>query len=78
MQDEHSVGRQIFEELPDEEVGWVQMHAPVPRLSATPAGYKRPAPRLGEHTWDVLREFSFDEAAIAALREAGVVVGDGG
>ncbi len=73
--DPHAVGRGIFEELPDAELGWVQMHAPVPRLSATPADYRRPAPRVGENTTDVLREFGFDEAAITALREAKVVGG---
>jgi crotonobetainyl-CoA:carnitine CoA-transferase CaiB-like acyl-CoA transferase len=38
------VARGIFETLPDAELGRVPMHAPVPRLSATPAGYRRPAP----------------------------------
>ena len=52
------------------------MHAPVPRLSATPAGYRRPAPRIGEHTWEVLREFQCDEATIESLREARVVGGE--
>jgi crotonobetainyl-CoA:carnitine CoA-transferase CaiB-like acyl-CoA transferase len=76
IEDEHVVGRGIFEELPDEELGWVQHHAPVPRLSATPADYRQPAPRLGQHTWDVLAEFGFDASQIAAWREAGVVAGE--
>jgi crotonobetainyl-CoA:carnitine CoA-transferase CaiB-like acyl-CoA transferase len=76
LEDEHAVGRGIFEELPDDDLGWVQMHVPVPRLSATPAGYRRPAPRIGEHTWEVLSEFAFDEASMAALRDAGVVAGE--
>lgn len=76
MEDPHVVERGIFEELPDEELGWVQMHAPVPRLSATPAGYRNPAPRLGEHTWKVLQDFGFDAAQIAAWRDAKVVVGE--
>jgi crotonobetainyl-CoA:carnitine CoA-transferase CaiB-like acyl-CoA transferase len=76
LADEHAVGRGIFEELPDDDLGWMQMHAPVPRLSATPAGYRRPAPRIGEHTWEVLSEFAFDEASMAALRDAGVVAGE--
>jgi crotonobetainyl-CoA:carnitine CoA-transferase CaiB-like acyl-CoA transferase len=77
IQDEHVVERGIFAELPDEELQWVQMHAPVPRLSATPAGYRNPAPRLGEHTWEVLRDFGFDANTIASLRDTGVVQGEG-
>lgn len=73
--DPHAVGRGIFEEVPDAELGWVQMHAPVPRLSATPADYRRPAPRIGEHTSEVLREFHFNEEAIAALHASQVVGG---
>jgi crotonobetainyl-CoA:carnitine CoA-transferase CaiB-like acyl-CoA transferase len=76
MDDPHVVERGIFEALPDAELGWVQMHAPVPRLSATPAGYRRPAPRLGEHTREVLRELAFDAATIASLLAAQVVGGE--
>ncbi len=76
IQDEHVVGRGIFEELPEEELGWVQHHAPVPRLSETPAGYRQPAPRLGQHTWDVLAEFGFSEDQMTTLRETGIVVGE--
>lgn len=76
IDDPHTVGRGIFEELPDAELGWVPMHAPVPRLSATPAGYRRPAPRIGEHTSEVLRELAFDAATIASLRDEHVVGGE--
>ena len=76
IDDPHVVGRGIFTELPDAELGWVQMHAPVPRLSATPAGYRRPAPRLGEHTWEVLRELAFEAATIASLHAAQVIGGE--
>jgi len=37
------------------------------KLSGTPAAVRRRAPRLGEHTAEVLREAGFDESAIAAL-----------
>ncbi len=77
VNDRHVVERGIFEELPDDELGWVQMHAPVPRFSATSAGYRRPAPNVGEHTRIVLKESGFDDARIAALQDAGIVGGNG-
>jgi crotonobetainyl-CoA:carnitine CoA-transferase CaiB-like acyl-CoA transferase len=76
MDDPHVVERGIFEALPDAELGWVQMHAPVPRLSATPAGYRRPAPHIGEHTWEVLHELAFDAATITSWRDAQVIGGE--
>jgi crotonobetainyl-CoA:carnitine CoA-transferase CaiB-like acyl-CoA transferase len=49
------------------------MHAIVPRLSATPGPWRRPAPALGEHTDEVLAEAGFDTVAIATLRAEGAV-----
>jgi crotonobetainyl-CoA:carnitine CoA-transferase CaiB-like acyl-CoA transferase len=44
------------------------------RLSETPPTYRLPPPLLGEHTEAVLRErLRLDDAAIAALREKGVI-----
>jgi crotonobetainyl-CoA:carnitine CoA-transferase CaiB-like acyl-CoA transferase len=43
-------------------------------LSRTPAQVTRPAPRLGEHTREVLREASFTDAEISALFAERVVV----
>lgn len=48
--------------------------APMPiELSETPGAYRRPAPRIGEHTEEVLLGLGYDEAAIAALRAEGVI-----
>lgn len=43
------------------------------KLSRTPGEIHDRAPVLGEHTQDVLGSLGYDEAAIAALREKGVV-----
>lgn len=46
------------------------------RLSATPARYKSAAPRLGEHTENVLEDWlAMDAAGVAALRSAGAFGG---
>ena len=41
------------------------------RYAATPATFRRPAPRAGEHTDEVLREAGFSEAELHALRASG-------
>ncbi|WP_210492118.1 CoA transferase [Patulibacter sp. SYSU D01012] len=46
------------------------------KLSATPGDpHRRPAPSLGEHTDELLREAGLDDARIAALRAAGAIAG---
>lgn len=54
--DPHVQGRGVLVEVDDPECGRIPMHAPVPRLSATPGAIRRPAPRLGEHEAEVLAE----------------------
>jgi crotonobetainyl-CoA:carnitine CoA-transferase CaiB-like acyl-CoA transferase len=43
------------------------------RLSAGPIGVRRPAPRLGEHTDEVLEELGLEPTDIKRLLDAGVV-----
>ncbi len=69
--DEHFREREIVVEADDAELGSVPMHNIVPRLSGTPGAWRRPAPRLGEHTDAVLAEAGLDAETIARLRKEG-------
>jgi crotonobetainyl-CoA:carnitine CoA-transferase CaiB-like acyl-CoA transferase len=73
VEDPHIVERGVLVEAPDEDLGRLPMHAVVPRLSATPGVLARPAPRLGEHTDEVLRSAGLAPDAIASLEREGVV-----
>ncbi|MFQ6057474.1 MAG: CaiB/BaiF CoA transferase family protein [Anaerolineae bacterium] len=44
------------------------------KFSATPGSIRSPAPRLGEHTAEILESLGYEQGEIQALREAGVVV----
>lgn len=45
----------------------------VPKLSSTPGQILNRAPRIGEHTDQVLKQAGFEESALAALRSKGVI-----
>jgi crotonobetainyl-CoA:carnitine CoA-transferase CaiB-like acyl-CoA transferase len=55
--------------------GRMRQARPPIRFEATPSEIRRPAPGLGEHNEELLAELGFDEAAIGALRAAGVLGG---
>ena len=67
MADPHFEERQIIVDVEDETFGTLPMHDIVPRLSATPGIWRRPAPALGEHGAEVLREAGLADAAIAEV-----------
>lgn len=63
----HSVARGSFIE-----VSGVVQPVPAPRFLSTPSATPRPAPQLGEHGGEALRDWGFDSAAIERLRELGL------
>ncbi|MGH2587801.1 MAG: CaiB/BaiF CoA transferase family protein [Dehalococcoidia bacterium] len=64
--------------LPHPTLGPVRVVAPPVQLSDTPLAARRPPPRLGEHTHDVLREVAIeDSTAEAMLRRNAAVALDG-
>jgi crotonobetainyl-CoA:carnitine CoA-transferase CaiB-like acyl-CoA transferase len=68
VEDAHFRAREIIVEAEDKDLGAIPMHNIVPRLSKTPGVWRRPAPALGEHTDEILKEAGYDAAGIAALR----------
>ena len=59
--------------LDDPEVGRYETVGNPIRMSRSNPSPSRPAPAVGEHTDEVLRELGFDDAAIDGLRAAGAV-----
>ena len=52
--DPYAAEREVLVMVNDPELGPIPMHNVVPRLTATPGSLRRPAPRLGEHTREIL------------------------
>ena len=71
--DPHVRAREILVDVPDEAMGHIPMHNVIPRLSGTPGRLRRPAPRLGEHTAEILGRLGLDRTAIEGLAREGVI-----
>jgi crotonobetainyl-CoA:carnitine CoA-transferase CaiB-like acyl-CoA transferase len=70
-----SVARGMVVEQQHPQAGLIRTVGMPVKFSETPAQYRRAAPRLGEDSEAILREFGYNEAEIRALFEAGVVRG---
>ena len=77
VRDPHYLQRGVFIEAPDEDLGSAPTHAPLPRLSATPANLWRPAPRLGQHGREVLADYGVAPERGDRLIASGTVLSEG-
>ena len=69
IQNEQVVARGIIAELDQPSVGKVRQPKPAARFERNEAAIGGPAPRIGEHTREVLVELGYDEAAISRMVE---------
>jgi crotonobetainyl-CoA:carnitine CoA-transferase CaiB-like acyl-CoA transferase len=73
LQDPHVRARALVVETPDDEAGSVLMHDVIPRFSGTPGKLRYPAPRLGQHTREILQSIRYSDDRITALAAQGVI-----
>ena len=69
-----TLARGMIVDLVHPEAGATQALGCPVHFSATPSRVDRPAPRLGEHTREVLRETGYSDAEVDALADEGIVV----
>jgi formyl-CoA transferase len=71
--DPHYAARGMIEEVTAGDGEPLKVPGVVPKLSSTPGAIRSPAPKLGEHTDEVLRKLGYSDAAIAELRSKNIV-----
>jgi formyl-CoA transferase len=67
--DPHYAARGMIEQVVARDGEPLKVPGIVPKLSATPGGIRTPAPQLGEHTDEVLKEIGFSAAEISAMKD---------
>ena len=71
--DPHVQSRDMAVELQHPKAGDIRNIGVAVKLSDTPGSVRTPAPLLGQHTDEVLAEFGYADADIAALRQSGAL-----
>jgi len=71
--DPHFAARGMIRDIVANDGEPLKVPGVVPVLSATPGGIRTPAPKLGEHTGEVLREIGFSPEEIEGFRQKGIV-----
>ena len=71
IHDPHLEASGFWQEADHPDEGRIRMSSPPMNFSGTPASIRRLAPRLGQHSVEVLREAGFDEDVIQQMLAAG-------
>ena len=71
--DPHYAARGMIERITAADGEPLAVPGIIPKLSGTPGAIRTQAPKLGEHTEEVLRQIGYGDAEIARLREARVI-----
>jgi formyl-CoA transferase len=73
LEDPHFIDRELIADYPDADMETFPMHHVVPRLMGTPGSIRTPAPGLGQHNRELLREAGVSDAKYVELLRGGVV-----
>jgi formyl-CoA transferase len=73
--DPHYLARGMLQQVRMDDGSTLAVPGIVPKLSTTPGGHRRNAPRLGQDTDDVLRELGLTAEQIEGLKRRGIVAG---
>jgi formyl-CoA transferase len=71
--DPHFAARGMIREVIASDGEPLKVPGVVPVLSETPGEIRAPAPKLGEHTDEVLKEVGFTGEEIAGMRKKGIL-----
>jgi len=73
LHDEHLLSRGMVVELRHPAIGRLRALGNPMKLSSTPVSYRRPPPRLGEHTTEILAELGYEPGEIENMKNSGIV-----
>jgi formyl-CoA transferase len=74
--DPHYAARGMLQQVKLEDGDTLTVPGVVPKLSRTPGGHRRNAPRVGQDTDTVMRELGLSDEQIAGLKSRGVIKGE--
>ncbi|GGE20294.1 CoA transferase [Marinithermofilum abyssi] len=73
VKDPQVIARKIIQAMSHSSIGEIKHVAPPIRLSKTPGSLRTPAPKLGEHTGEMLSEIGYSSEQIELLKTEGVI-----